>query len=821
MPKVFISHSSKDKDNYVRFVVDKLITNNGFHSVYYDEYTFEIGLPSMQEIINSLEKTNIFVILISNNSLESKWVKDELSLAYDLSNRMQIYPIIIDNGINYNDSRLPDWIRDFNLKFVSKPTKCATLITQRLIEISYQTHPRILEKSNIFVGRNDYIKQFEERIDDITSDTPIAFIVSGVDGIGRRTLLRHCLVKSNLFANSYTPIYLHLNHMQSIEDFIYQLVDTGLTEISDLSSLMSSTIYEKLDILKKLIISIQKCNEKIFIIDNGCIIDREGILSDWFLKLVDSIKNTNKITFGVISKFKLYLKESWKYQFIYNFQISELTKKEREGLLKRYLDFESISLSNDDFIFVSNLLNGYPDQVFYAVENIKQRSILYLKDHSYVLPEFNEKRVSTLLSEFERDPKALDFLILLSSFDYIDLTFIFDVVGNDDDYYKKLLNKFINLSICEYSGLGKEFVRTSDIVRDYIQRLSLKVPDNFKDKLQSKLEVFLKSPSINEQGVSEYLYNIKQALLNDKKIDEKIIIPSIYLNVMSELYSLRTRYSDVINFAYKALENENLIDTRIAFEIRYLLCLALAKTQNSELLKEVQKIKGIEHNFLLAFYYRQVGNNKKALEELFNCININKEYSRAKRELVQVYINLEEFTKALELAKENHEKYKDNPYHVQAYFACLIRNEKNDSNKNILSQLLNNLEQIKGDRAREMFLVCNAQFEAFYNDDEIEAKNYINQALNEYPNANYARAIQFDICAKFNNKENESKMKEIISYFEKHEKQRYHNFIIKAKATLMVKEKNIDEATDFFDKNIKNYTEEAKDKFKHKLFKYI
>lgn len=49
---------------------------------------------------------------------------------------------------------------------------------------------------------------------------------------------------------------------------------------------------------------------------------------------------------------------------------------------------------------------------------------------------------------------------------------------------------------------------------------------------------------------------------------------------------------------------------------------------------------------------------------------------------------------------------------------------------------------------------------------------------------------------------------------------KYHNNIISFKAILLAKEGQIDEAVDFFRGNIRDYTEDAKDKFIAKLERY-
>ena len=100
------------------------------------------------------------------------------------------------------------------------------------------------------------------------------------------------------------------------------------------------------------------------------------------------------------------------------------------------------------------------------------------------------------------------------------------------------------------------------------------------------------------------------------------------------------------------------MDQRIIFEIRYLLCSALAKLRKDRFKDEVMKIEGADHEFLFGFYYRQIGRFDKALERINNSLKLRENFSKAKREKVQIYIGMQDYESALELARLNYENYK-------------------------------------------------------------------------------------------------------------------------------------------------------------------
>ena len=110
--KVFLSHKSEDKD-FVRHVAEKI----GIDRCHYDEYTFEDGMNTLDEIMSALDSTDLFILFISDKALDSKWVKRERVRAKKLLDQgkiKQIYPIIIDSNpaITYADERIPSWMRE-------------------------------------------------------------------------------------------------------------------------------------------------------------------------------------------------------------------------------------------------------------------------------------------------------------------------------------------------------------------------------------------------------------------------------------------------------------------------------------------------------------------------------------------------------------------------------------------------------------------------------------------------------------------------------------------------------------------------------------
>lgn len=92
--KVFISHDSKDKERFVDNFARKLIENG--IDVWYDKWELRFG-DSLMKIFKDIPDCDVFISIISSNSIESKWVKEESDSAFirKIEKRMKFIPVIL------------------------------------------------------------------------------------------------------------------------------------------------------------------------------------------------------------------------------------------------------------------------------------------------------------------------------------------------------------------------------------------------------------------------------------------------------------------------------------------------------------------------------------------------------------------------------------------------------------------------------------------------------------------------------------------------------------------------------------------------------
>ncbi len=800
MGRIFLSHSSKQK-GYVEIIAKGL----GKQKVIYDAWTFEEGNKTLDEIYKGINNSGLFIFFISEESLESAWVKKEILMAEEYIKKgkiKQFFPLIIDDKIKHDDPRIPSWISDeYNIRYISKPTKCIDLIKQRLRLVNWELYPVKKELDQLFIGRTEQEKKFQSRIYDIDLKYPNCLIVNGLYAIGRRKFIRQCLIKSNTINQEYTPPIIRLDNRCSIEDFIIRIYGLGYSRLapSDVTDLLIKTIADKIKIGIKLINEIEETNNILFIEDNNSIINRDGSIASWFLEIIKSIEESQNIILCLISLSRVSSRLTIENKSLFCVEIPELEKSERIGLFTSLLKIENMTMNKESLSLITEQFKGFPEQIFYTIELIKNDGLPYVLDNLNKIIEYNTEKVSSLIKRYEDNPLAMQVLKIFSEYEFISFEVLIVILQEDFESAKSIISELSNNFMIEYLGIMKENLRLNDAISDYIQRSTYKLDNKYKINLENHVKDKIINYSNDiERDISDYVIYVKEALKQNLKIPEKLLIPSHFVNAMRELYNYERKYDEVILLADRVLSNEKYLDKKIVKEIRYWLCLSLARKKDSRLTIEVMKINGADHNFLLGFYYRMTGRFNEALIKFNEVLEMSPNFYRAKRELIQVYLNTEDYDSAYALSKETYHIDKNNPYNLQSYFRCLLKLE-GKSAKDKLLELLNNLRTNLSEKSDEMYRTLKAQFHYIIEEDNEKALIVIDEAITLYPQKIYPYLTKLEILNhKSSISEIESTLEIIEHRFDKNSDIRkklhyliakckmlkYHNKIVEAKNIL-------------------------------------
>lgn len=752
MNRAFLSHSSKQKN-----IVKRVAENLGKAQCVFDEYEFESGLPILEEIIKGLNSTELFVVFLSEDALNSEWVQKEILIAKDKLDTQKynkIFPVLIDSSISVStDNRIPIWMKEYLLKPLTDPFIISKKIRQRLREISIESNPLYKEKEELFVGRNEIFDALETTIYSLSENKPNSIIVSGLNGIGRRTFLKTALKRADKIKQYYEPIYITLDTKDSIEDFIIKLQDIENENTSGyLEYLKDLSFDEKVKEAESILNRIQESNEFIFVIDSGCIIMPTKHVAEWFLKIVRNQKIKNIFTLSIISRFRPSNELLKKNSDIVHFSLNTLSDRDTEKLFVKYSLLLNLDLDIEDSKKILSVLNGVPSQIYYAIDYIKKYGIRDAVRNINDIIDFGETQVFYLIDLVKsKGQLAYDLLILLSYLEFISYDIIYSAIGESPET-DALLEEFYIIGIYDLVGANKEYIKVHYPIRDYISRSKVKLNPIYSEKLKEYIKNFIKTMSDEKEfsDISELLFSVKGAILEGHKLPDKYYVPSFVLKTIVELY-YKGNYKQVISLIDNVLENQKKLDESLIREFYYWLCLSLARRRDDRFDTEIQHIDGSDYDYLYGFYYRFKKMYDRAIIYLKRTVGSNPNFQRARRELVNVYLLKEDYLAAIEIAKDNYENQKLNAFHIQAYFLCLVRKAfltKEDREK--IEELFKNIERSFDSRSEEIHNVMKGEYQYYIKKDITEAIRILRNCLKTNNNKHIPVKSLLEIYQKSN-----------------------------------------------------------------------
>ena len=126
-------------------------------------------------------------------------------------------------------------------------------------------------------------------------------------------------------------------------------------------------------------------------------------------------------------------------------------------------------------------------------------------------------------------------------------------------------------------------------------------------------------------------------------------------------------------------------------------------------------------------------------------------------------LNLELFDQAYDQAKFNYENFKDNPYHIQAYFDCLVRRSPKENEAKLLI-LIDELRKINTPKAKEMAQMAEADYYLFVRENNPKALEVINDTIREFGIKNFSLRRKFNILEK---SKNIQEMENVVTEYER------------------------------------------------------
>ena len=758
--KAFISHSSAQKD-----FVEEVVRELGRDFVNVDMHCFEAGGELTDEITAHINGSSIFVLMLSDMALDSKWVIQEARLVHSKmldGDDVVFLPFIVDNAITHNDARFDKnglkWVKKYLVKPENSPSIVARIIRRKLRESIWENEPTIKEREKLFFGRDADMNELRLKLYASTSNQKRAIIISGLSHIGRKRLIKEFIWRHvNDLHEAYEPVRIVMTESDGLDRFVQQLNEVvriyDNTTLLDIMRYPDKSLAASVELLNK----IADCQERVFVRDEKSIVLGNGRLTDWFVDIIKSKGLHPMIHLFVASRFTPMLSTERNFPELIVRQIRGLDKQNIVALFNAYAKNRDLSLNEDDTkVFVKDL-KGYPRQVYDVVDCIADSDIRNARKQLPQIVSMFDGNLVDILDEIDKTPHAKDILVMLSQFDFVSFDLLEKVCP---DNISDALELFRNYSLYESFGSANQYIRLSPVMADYISRNRITMPLNYRQSLRRETRNMLTSVDDSLTDLSSQLLGIKEILKNSNvKAKERYLIPSFVLKVIIEEY--KNEQDENVITLVEMLLNDNIHNgyDEIIRSINYWYCCSLCRKKNEKFLHAVEYFKNSDYSyyFLRGFYERHRRNYPKAEEFYEKALEKSKsssdrEYvSKAEHELVMVKMELEDYPGALELAEKSYEREKDNSYHIEAYFRCLVRNAHAD--KDLLMELISRMERSYAEGKVEIAGTMKAEYKFYIEKDFSGAVYLMKEILSTNGSSKYAQRAFKRMC-KDNDAEN-------------------------------------------------------------------
>lgn len=678
--RAFLSHSSKNK-----VLVKKVFDDLGAALAEYDERTFESGRFNIPSIEAGLERSDLFVLFATHESLSSGYVEVEVNLAQEFLAQRKISKIIVfcSEGISPND--LPGILQSISaIRKVSSPGAIARYIRGSLTEMTVS----IGKLSRPFVGRESLKDNISSKLSDPTKYTPVALALSGVDGVGRRTLAQKI----------FQDIYPYLSQVQPA---IYVVSGAGLSDLfrefllignelqkdevySAIVAFDKSSEIEKQSKIAIIIEQMAQQNQITYLIDDGGLLDDDGRLNGSLRPVFELLKQKNfphpplcLILFRTPPG-KAREPEGVIYQ-----KVEGLTSDDIKKIISLYLKKKNQLISATQLDSLVDLVDGHPYNLEYLIELMESGSLESIIEDPSDIIAFKKRQGDEFLSKIALSDNARQLLASLRVLGPSSVAVLARVSALDIPILSKSLKELEECHCIDRMGtlVGINRPLRAAIERSAALQLSKFQVQNLREQV---IEIFNEFDDSDSVPVSLISTAARAAImLNDQDAYLRMFIsPANSVLAARQLYDVR-RYSDCAQACQFSLQRSRLITRQAEVESTRLRCLSLIRLgRNSEFKSSVEAFKSNTDKetalkfFLEGFYERIRGYPASAVVLYKRSLSLNPTSFSALREISHsllmqdLYFEAKSYTdKALEIAPTN-------PYVIDQALAILISQKK-------------------------------------------------------------------------------------------------------------------------------------------------
>lgn len=643
MSKVFLCYSSEDKF-LVNFVAKKL----GRARVLFDEMSFQPGQDFRNEIRKNLDSSTHFIFFASENSISSLWCKFEWKQA-ELNSIMgkliNSLCIIIDSSVTFNE--LPLWLTKIKAIYQTRSAQIVRDI-QHLVLSSLSP---LIQKP--FIGRETILEDFSKTLSDFQQPCKKVFIISGLEGIGRKTYLEKAC--REYLGINLGPFFTFDNARDLIDIYLWALDETkDIVERIDFSKEIEQ--FNQLTIERKIDETINRLSQLAnircipCIIDTGGILDEDGEYKSDFKAIINNFTKTDEDKYISFIHRRTPKFENLEYSEKVLYQkVNQLEDHSTITLLTQLLRSYNLPYDKQKLNSIVNFLGGYPPCVYFAVNFIRDYGIDVLVNNKEYLVDFKAKRFTEFLKKLSLTDEEWLLIRYLASEESVPFSALSLAVNIDETSLSSILKKLIDN--CLIVPIDESYYMAKPI-KDAVYRVKIFLDKEFYQELSKKLEANYwtgESASPTLEIVDATLHAIARSGSLNLRPFQDLVRPSILQRLSSEFYHKKD-FENALEYAKRTIAVDN--KKKEAYEIQFKALVQLEQYDLAEqVLYEIEKRQFYKYYYLKGFMLRKQCKYSDAIKAFENALASGDRHYSVYRDYADCLYRVDRLEDAIEQIK--------------------------------------------------------------------------------------------------------------------------------------------------------------------------
>ncbi|MFE0014853.1 TIR domain-containing protein [Mesorhizobium sp. NPDC059054] len=719
MVRAFLSHSSKDK-----YFVSQVAKQLGDISVEYDERTFEHVLNN-QAIRNALQRSEVFALFVSKNSISSSFVSEEERTALESRARGQIKQCIIFAIDDTSYRALPEWLRELNIVTrISGVKACA----RRIQALLTATDALLTDVNELYIGRDEDDRALRKALSAPQKNAPIFIHAVGYPGIGRKTFLRKNLQK--LYPRIFSVIVdVTLPQFSGLDELyrgLYSLNNVGsISEtIENFVRFSKLNENERVDEIAYIINEMNENGEFICITDEGAVYNDEGDYQPFFKLILSKLSDIKRPGLSIVQTRMMpaLIRQSNERSFhIYLRPLADEAVQEWLGLELKERD---VNFTASDLSVLSGWLDGHPYNIKFAIKYIEAYGLPSIVRDPSELIEWKRERAEDFLARIEFSEQQAHIMAALLEYRYLATEMIFELFESAPSSVEvardlRRLEEFCCID------RRQDFFHISAPLREAIRRDDrFHRTDKWKQKLGETICNALLNYKDEDAASVEILESATIAAVKGAKAPSflaRLILPSHLLRIARDFYD-RRNWKTCAEFCERAWESRTQLPSDAVIELLRLWGLSSVRMGKQEkfssILSELSgfnsKLSRRVRYFLKGFSHRLRGELDKAEEEFLGAYSISPDNDSVNRELASLYCKQRRYIEAEKHARAAYERYPTNPFLIDVYVESLLGKlyQGLKVDHRVLEKVLTDLRRYGDAPGSSFFLIRDAQQKA-------------------------------------------------------------------------------------------------------------